>query len=63
MKAAIGQEQHFNCIAMKRSIQRQITSEAKGMTPHERLAYYRKLANESPFASLTRRHNRKETRS
>lgn len=61
MKAVAEQDQQIDCIAMKRSIQRQIAAETKGMTPRERLAYYKKLANESPFASLTRRHNRMGT--
>ena len=61
MKAVAEQDQHIDCIAMKRSIQRQIAAETKGMTPRERLTYYKKLANESPFASLTRRYNRMGT--
>ena len=58
MKAAKKEDQSLDCIAMKRAIQKQISAETRGMTPHERLAYYKKLANESPFASLVRRQRR-----
>ena len=54
---SIQQGEYLDCIAMKRSIQRQIAAETKGMTPLERLAYYRKLAQESPFA-LARKSKR-----
>lgn len=55
MNTAQIQDQYLDCIDMKRAIQKEIASETRGMTPRERLAYYRKLANESPFASLVRR--------
>jgi hypothetical protein len=43
-------EPRLDCIEMKREIQRQIAQETKGMTPAQRLAYYKRLAAESPFA-------------
>jgi hypothetical protein len=52
------EHQYLDCIAMKRAIQEQIAAETKGMTPRDRLAYYRKLASESPFASLISRRSR-----
>jgi len=41
--------EYLDCIVLKRSIQREIAAETKGMTPKDRLVYYRKLAQESPF--------------
>jgi hypothetical protein len=61
MKTVAEKDQHLDCIAMKRSIQTQIAAETKGMTPRQRLAYYTRLANESPFATLTKRHHRNAT--
>ena len=55
MKAVAEQNQHLDCIAMKRSIQKQIAAETKGMTPRQRLAYYTRLASESPFAPFLKR--------
>jgi hypothetical protein len=54
MKAHRAKGQQLDCIAMKRAIQKEISAETKGMTPAERLAYYRKLVDEGPFASLLR---------
>jgi hypothetical protein len=45
-------KEYIDCIAFKRRIQREIGAETKGMAPLERLVYYRKLSDESPFASL-----------
>lgn len=59
MRAVRPQEQQLDCIAMKRAIQKEIARETRGMTPLERLGYYRKLADEGPFAPLLRRRNRK----
>ena len=58
MKAAQEQDQYLDCVDMKRTIQREIASETRNMTPHERLAHYKKLASESPFASLALRQKR-----
>ncbi len=49
-------KEYIDCIALKRRIQREIAAETKGMTPQERLVYYRKISNESPFASLMQEH-------
>ncbi len=43
---------YIDCIAFKRRIQREIATETKCMAPLERLVYYRRLSDESPFASL-----------
>jgi len=58
MKTTQQQGEYLDCIALKRSIQREIAAETKGMTPRERLAHYRKLAEQSPFGPLLRRRNR-----
>ena len=55
MKTAVNQPEHVDCIALKRKIQRQISAETKGMTLAQRLAHFRKLADESPFATLLKR--------
>jgi hypothetical protein len=52
------QDEYLDCMALKRRIQREIASETKGMTPLERLAHYRKLADESPFAAALRQRTR-----
>ena len=62
MKAAAGKCEHVDCIALKRNIQRRISAETKGMTPSQRLAYYRKLVDESPCAALPKRRAEKEDR-
>lgn len=62
MKTVAERDQHLDCIAMKRAIQTQISAETKGMTPRQRLAYYTKLADESPFALHMKRHGRNTTR-
>lgn len=59
MRATHPQEQQLDCIAMKQAIQKEIAEETRGMTPLERLRYYRKLADEGPFAPLLHRRNRK----
>lgn len=59
MKKARGQKFTVDCIEMKRRIQEEITSETAGMTPAQRLAYYKTLAEDSPFAETLR--NRKRT--
>jgi hypothetical protein len=59
MKCIRGQKFTVDCIKMKRRIQEEITSETAGMTPAQRLAYYKKLAEGSPFAEALR--NRKQT--
>ena len=58
MKATQKQDQYLDCVDMKRAIQRETAAETRGMTPHERLAHYKKLAINSPFASLVRRQKR-----
>lgn len=58
MKATQEQDQFLDCVNMKRAIQKEISAETRGMAPHERLAHYKKLADESPFASLLRRQKR-----
>ena len=58
MRAAQKQGQYLDCVDMKRAIQREIASETRGMAPHDRLAHYKKLADESPFAPLVRRQKR-----
>lgn len=62
MKAVQQEEGYLDCIALKRSIQRKIAAETKGMTPQARLAHYQKLVEESPFAPLLRRRNRERRR-
>jgi hypothetical protein len=57
MKAAQTKDQYLDCVAMKRRIQQEIAAETRGMTPRQRLAYYKKLADESPFATMVRRRN------
>ena len=52
------QQEYVDCIALKRSVQKEISAETRGMTPLERLAHYRKLADQSPFAPLLRGGNR-----
>jgi hypothetical protein len=59
MKTAKDKVQYLDCIALKRRIQRQIYAETKGMAPLERLAYYHKLVEESPFAALLKQRREK----
>lgn len=54
MKTIQQQDRYIDCIELKRSIQKEISDETKGMKPRERLAYYKKLAAKSPFASSLR---------
>jgi hypothetical protein len=58
MKTDPQQAEYLDCIALKRRIQRKMSAETKGMTPRQRLAYYHKLAEESPFADALRRRER-----
>jgi hypothetical protein len=44
----------FDCVAMKREIQRQISAEIAGMTHAEELEYYRREAGKGPFGWLWR---------
>ncbi|HOC70073.1 MAG TPA: hypothetical protein PLL36_11155 [Candidatus Hydrogenedentes bacterium] len=56
-------KEYIDCIALKRRIQREIAAETKGMTPLERLVYYRKLSEESSFAALMQKQRRGNRRS
>ena len=58
MRTAHPQRITLNCVEMKHRIQRRIASETKGMTPAQRLVYYRKLVEDSPFAGLLGRGKR-----
>ena len=49
MKTTTKQDLRLDCIEMKRQIQTEIAKETKGMSSLERLAYYRRLAEASPF--------------
>jgi hypothetical protein len=55
MKSRKSISDSIDCIAMKRKIQREMARETRGMTPDEKLAYYRKLVTDSPWAKLMRR--------
>lgn len=44
----------FDCVAMKREIQQQISAEIAGMTQAEELEYYRREAGKGPFGWLWR---------
>ena len=48
---------YINCLALKRKIQREISLETKGMAPLQRLMYYQKLVDESPFFPLLRKRS------
>lgn len=45
----------IDCVQMKRNIQREISEEMKNLSPEEKLKYYKKLADESPFAGRLKR--------
>jgi hypothetical protein len=49
------ESESIDCIAMKRKIQREMSRETRGMTPEEKLAYYCKLVDDSPWGKLVRR--------
>lgn len=55
-------EPRLDCIQMKRDIQRQIAQETKGMTPLQCLAYYKRLADESPFAKKLKEQQQKSNK-
>jgi hypothetical protein len=55
-------EPRLDCIEMKRGIQRQIAQETKGMTPAQRLAHYKRLAAESPFAKRLKEQGQKSNK-
>ena len=55
-------EPRLDCIEMKRGIQRQIAQETKGMTPAQRLAHYKRLAAESPFAKRLKEQRQKSNK-
>ena len=55
-------EPRLDCIQMKRGIQRQIAQETKGMTPAQRLAHYKRLADESPFARRLKEQGQKSNK-
>jgi len=55
-------EPRLDCIQMKRGIQRQIAQETKGMTPAQRLAHYKRLAAESPFAKRLKEQGQKSNK-
>ncbi len=46
----------FDCVEMKHRIQERIAEETKGMTPRERVAYFRRRVAEGPFAELLKKH-------
>jgi hypothetical protein len=45
----------FDCIEFKRESQRRIYEDTKKMTPEEEIEYFRKKAEEGPFAELLKR--------
>jgi hypothetical protein len=45
----------FDCVEMKRAIQERIYEETKGMEPREVAEYFRRRAEQGPFADLWRR--------
>jgi len=45
-------EEYIDCIALKRKIQRKISAETKGMDLAERLTYYQRQVEISPFGRL-----------
>lgn len=55
MKPITKPEEQLDCIAMKRRIQSEVYKETKGMTPEQRLAYYKAMAARSREALRTPR--------
>jgi len=45
-------KEYIDCIALKRRIQREISAETRGMDVPERLAYYQRQVEASPFRHL-----------
>ncbi len=50
-------EKTFDCIEMKRKSQERIYNETKGMTPEERLDYFKQRVENGPFAKLFKRES------
>ncbi len=54
-------KEYIDCIALKRKIQRKISEETKGMGLSERLAYYQRQVETSPFSHLLRLRDSSES--
>jgi hypothetical protein len=45
----------IDCIEMKRSIQKKLSSEMNGMSPNDKVKFIKSLVSKSPFAALFKR--------
>lgn len=56
-------EKDFDCLAFKWKVQTQIYEEIKDLSPQDEIAYFRRHAENGPFAGLVKRLRQRQVES